>query len=74
MTRQEMEDYIFDEYVKAIEFKNGEMPAEDKQGLRDVVSKSSDSELIEAVQEMRQACRQNGVMVLDAEGNPVKAC
>jgi len=74
MTRQQMEDYIFDEYVKAIEAKNGPMAPEDKQGLRMSLSQKGSNDLAIGIQMIRQACRENGVMMLDAEGNPMQGC
>ena len=75
MTRQQMEDYIFDEFIKAVEAKNGSaMPAEDKQSMRAMLSQNNDADLATAVQMIKQACRKNGVMMLDDEGNPMQGC
>ena len=75
MTRQQMEDYIFDEFIKAVEAKNGSaMPAEDKQSMRTMLSQNNEEDLATAVQMIRQACRKNGVMMLDDEGNPMQGC
>lgn len=75
MTRQQMEDYIFEEFIKAVEAKNGSaMPAEDKQSMRAMLSQNNDNDLATAVQMIKQACRKNGVMMLDDEGNPMQGC
>lgn len=74
MTRQQMEDYIFNEYIRAIEAKNGPMAPEDKQGMRTMLSQNKDEDLALGIQMIRQACRKNGVMMLDEEGNPMKGC
>lgn len=74
MTRQQMEDYIFDEFIKAVEAKTGPMQPEDKQGLRTTLSRNSTEDLSNAVAMIRQACRKNGVMMLDDEGNPMQGC
>ena len=50
------------------------MAPEDKQGLRATLSQNSDEDLALGVQMIRQACRKNGVMMLDDEGNPMKGC
>lgn len=72
--RQMAEDYIFNEFVKAVEKKNGAMTAEDKQGLRDTIAKSNTEDLNDTVDAIRKACRENGVMMLDEEGNPMMGC
>ena len=72
--RQMAEDYIFNEFVKAVERKNGAMTAEDKQGLRNTIAKSSTEDLNDTVDAIRKACRENGVMMLDEKGNPMKGC
>ena len=75
MTRQQMEEYFFEEYVKAVEAKNGSaMPVEDKQNIKAMLSQNSDEDLTTAVQMIRQACRENGVMMLDDQGNPMQGC
>lgn len=75
MTRQQMEDYIFDEFIKAVETKNGSaMPAEDKQSMRAMLSQNDEADLATAVQMIKQACRKNGVMMLDDQGNPMQGC
>jgi hypothetical protein len=75
MTRQQMEDYIFDEFIKAVETKNGSaMPAEDKQSMRAMLSQNDEADLATAVQMIKQACRKNGVMRLDDQGNPMQGC
>jgi hypothetical protein len=74
MSRQQMEDYIFDEYVKAVEAKEGPLAPEDKQNMRAEMSQGSDEDIAIAVQMIRKACRQNGIMVLDEEGNPMQGC
>ena len=72
--RQMTEEYIFNEMVKAIEAKNGPMAPEDKQGMRDVLSGSSMEDLNDTVSAIRQACRKDGVMMLDDQGNPMMGC
>ncbi len=72
--RQLAEDYIFKEMVNAIEAKFGPMLAEDKQGMRDTLSKSSMQDLNDTVATIRKACRENGVMMLDDNGNPMMGC
>lgn len=72
--RQMAEDYIFNEFVKAVERKNGTMTAEDKQGLKNTIIKSSTEDLNDTVDVIRKACRENGVMMLDDEGNPMMGC
>ena len=74
MSRQQMEDYIFSEYVKAVEAKEGPLAPEDKQNMRAEMSQGSDEDIAIAVQMIRKACRQNGIMVLDEEGNPMQGC
>lgn len=61
--------------------------AYDKAGIRDSfgepfslndfiesVSKESDETLMRQIEEIRKACRQNGILVLDAEGNLMQNC
>ena len=72
--RQMAEEYIFNEMVKAIEAKNGSMAAEDKQAMRAAISNSSDQDLNDTVEELKKACRENGVIMLDADGNPMMGC
>ena len=50
------------------------MTAEDKQGLRDTIAKSNTEDLNDTVDDIRKACRENGVMMLDEKGNPMKGC
>jgi hypothetical protein len=61
--------------------------AYDKAGIRDSfgepislndfiesASKESDETLMRQIEEIRKACRQNGILVLDAEGNLMQNC
>lgn len=74
MTRQQMEDYIFEEYIRAVEATNGPMAPEDKQGVRNKLSQNTDEDLSTAIEMIRKACRKNGVMMLDENGNPMQGC
>lgn len=74
MGRQEMENYIFEEYIKAVEAKLGQQKAEDIQAMRASFANNTDQELIDAILMIRKACRQNGVMMLDDQGNPMMGC
>lgn len=42
--------------------------------LRGALSREEDSNIKQMVEDIRQACRVDGVVVLDEDGNPVKAC
>ena len=74
MTRQQMENYVFGEFVKAIEAKNGPMNAEDRYNMQSAIEVASDQDLADTVADIRRACRKNGVMMLDDEGNPMQGC
>lgn len=74
MTRQQMEDYIFDEYIKAVEAQMGPQAAEDKEKMKNFLSQGSDEDITATVNMIKRACRQNGVMMLDDQGNPMQGC
>ena len=42
--------------------------------LKVALSNTEEADLKASVEELRQACRVDGVIVLDENGNPVKAC
>ena len=50
------------------------MPVEDKQNIKAMLSQNSNEDLATAVQMIRKACRENGVMMLDDQGNPMQGC
>lgn len=72
---KDMQDYIFNEYVKAIEYQN-QMPMseEDKEGLQREINNHGFEDIAESVRMIRNAVRENGVIVLDDQGNPVPSC
>ena len=74
MTRQQMEDYIFDEYIRAVEAQLGPQAAEDKEKMRNFLTQGSDEDIATTVDMIKKACRQNGVMMLDDQGNPMQGC
>lgn len=42
--------------------------------LKAALSKAEEADLKASVEKLRQACREDGVVVLDKKGNPVKSC
>lgn len=75
MSRRSMETYIFDEFTKAVAAKNGvSMTSEDMESMRRMLQGSSTQDLTDTVTAIRQACRKNGVMMLDDQGNPMMGC
>lgn len=72
--RQNLENAFFTDFVQAIIRKNGSKDAEDIAGLKDTVSKASTEDLQDTVNALKQACRDNGVLMLDKDGNPMMGC
>lgn len=42
--------------------------------LKDALNRYEDADIKQTVDDVRQACRVDGVIVLDENGNPMKAC
>lgn len=72
--RQMAEEYIFNEMVAAIEAKNGPMAPEDKLNMQHAIAESETADLNDTVADIRKACRKDGVMMLDDQGNPMMGC
>lgn len=76
MTRQQMEDYVFDEYFRAY-LKYDFASPEDKAliaNMRRELNSKSEEDLSAEIDRIRKACRDKGVMMLDNQGNPMQGC
>ena len=72
--RGTLETGVINEYVRAIEMRNNGISEAERQSVKQAITNLSDDDLLSEINLIRDACRKNGVMVLDEEGNPVKSC
>lgn len=73
-SREELEKELFKEMQAAIINKYGEMDMENVINLANDIKSASDKDLRDTVAAVRKACRENGILVLDDEGNMVENC
>lgn len=73
--RTYMEQQIAREFIAATERIIGDkMALEDIEGMKHALTTKSDKDINDTVQDLMKACRENGVIMLDAEGNMMFGC
>ena len=73
--RAYMEQQIAREFIAATErIIGGKMEAEDIEGMKQALTTKSDEDINDTVQDLMRACRENGVIMLDADGNMMFGC
>ena len=73
--RQYLEETIAREFIAAVEMSQGEeMQPEDIQGLKQKIHSSSDQDIMDTINDLKEACRKDGVVMLDKDGNMMKGC
>ena len=73
--RTYMEQQIAREFIAATERIIGDkMAPEDIEGMKHALTTKSDKDINDTVQDLMKACRENGVIMLDAEGNMMFGC
>ena len=74
-TRQYLEEAIAREFIAAVEMSHGEkMLPEDIEGLKRQIHSSSDQDIMDTINDLKEACRKDGVVMLDKDGNMMKGC
>lgn len=74
MLKEELENIIYNEYLAGLQRRDGTVSPEDLNGLRSTIHNSSLIDLKDTISALRQACRDNGVLMLDENGNPMMGC
>ena len=73
--RQSLEDAIFNDYIEGLRMRDqGAVSEAQIEGIRSSLKSSSFDDLMDTVTALRQACRKNGVLMLDDQGNPMMGC
>ena len=73
--RQSIEDAIFDDYVEGLRMRDqGAVSQAQIDGIRNLLKSQSFDDLMDTVNALRKACRKNGVLMLDDDGNPMMGC
>lgn len=73
--RQSLEDAIFNDYIEGLKMRDqGAVSEAQIEGIRNLIKAQSFDDLMDTVTALRQACRKNGVLMLDDQGNPMMGC
>ena len=73
--RAYMEQQIAREFIAATERIIGDrMAPEDIEGIKQALTTKSDEDINDTVQDLMKACRENGVLILDKDGNMMFGC
>lgn len=74
MNRQQMEETIFDEFIKGYERIGTVFMPEDKENLKKSLHTYSENDLRDTIDALRIACRENNIVMMDAQGNLLEGC
>ena len=73
--RQSLEDAVFNDYIEGLKMRDqGAISEAQIEGIRNLIKTQSFDDLMDTVNALRQACRKNGVLMLDDQGNPMMGC
>lgn len=73
--RQSLEDAIFNDYIEGLRMRDQSAVSQAQiEGIRALLKTQSFDDLMDTVTALRQACRKNGVLMLDDQGNPMMGC
>ena len=73
--RQSLEDAIFNDYIEGLKMRDqGAVSQAQIDGIKALLKSQSFDDLMGTVTALRQACRKNGVLMLDDQGNPMMGC
>ena len=73
--RQSLEDAVFNDYIEGLRMRDqGAVTQAQIDGIRNLLKSQSFDDLMDTVNALRQACRKNGVLMLDDNGNPMMGC
>ena len=73
--RQSLEDAIFNDYIEGLRMRDqGAVSQAQIDGIKTLLKSQSFDDLMDTVTALRQACRKNGVLMLDDQGNPMMGC
>lgn len=72
--RKFLEDSIIKTYIKALTYKFGAMSEKQIEDLKANVRSQSTRDLADTVRDLRKACVENGVVMLNDQGDPVMGC
>ena len=73
--RQSLEDAVFNDYIEGLKMRDqGAVTQAQIDGIRNLLKSQSFDDLMDTVTALRQACRKNGVLMLDDDGHPMMGC
>jgi len=72
--KQQMEEEIFKEYIAARAYKGSSLDQEEKDNLRASLANLSETDLRDTIKAIKTACRENGILLLNDQGDLMQGC